>query len=135
VWVYFLFRPVVIPGSSSTFLTVNSGGTPVESYRILADGRLQCLSGSTTTVGTVSAGTTYHVWCHYKKGSGANAVIDIAFSTDGLRPTSGNNFAQKTNGTSTSQVDRLIVGPTLNTQTHIFDKVRVDDAQIGDNPP
>lgn len=79
-------------GGGLASLRINSGGLRVE-----AGG-----APSATTVATLSAGTTYNVWFHYAKGSGANAVADVGFSTSSVRPTSGDNFAQVTTGTSTA---------------------------------
>jgi hypothetical protein len=136
VWVYALFRPVSIPASTQTILEVKNNTTSLVQLRHPGDGHLR-VQGSTTatTVGLVSAGTTYHIWLRYVKGTGANAIASIGFSTDGTRPTSGNNFAQFTTGDATLQADVLVIGgPGITTQEHIWDKVRVDDVVIGDNP-
>ena len=84
----------------------------------------------------MSTGTTYHVWVKYVKGSGSNAVVEVGFSTDGTRPTSGGTFATQTSGgTATVDTDRIMFGQSSsNTVGAYFDKVRVDDAVIGDNP-
>lgn len=58
-------------------------------------------TANATTVATMSANTTIHVWGHYLKGSGANGVADVAWSTAKQKPTSGNNFASVSTGTST----------------------------------
>jgi hypothetical protein len=83
----------------------------------------------------MSTGTTYHVWVHYVKGSGSNAQSSVGFSTDGTRPTSGNKFTSYSNGTETADADnvRFMEEGGSNARA-IIDKVRVDDATIGDNP-
>jgi hypothetical protein len=138
VWAYCLFRPVTIDtGSARDIFAIRNGDTFLATVRAGGAGsQLQIVSGSTaTTVATIATGTTYHLWLHYLKGTGANSVCDVAFSTTGIRPTSGNNFAQITDGSGTSQGDTIQLGRnSLVTQTYIFDKVRVDNAQIGDNP-
>lgn len=101
---------------------------------------VQSDGGSTVdTVGTLAVGTTYHVWYSYTKSSGANnATSTVAFSTDGTRPTSGDNYAASTNGVETSTVNRIhyrgFTYDSIKWVDIIVDKIRVDDAQIGDNP-
>jgi hypothetical protein len=137
VWVYFLLRPITIENANRIIASITGSGTRVLELKVVAStAALRVQWGSTaTTVGTLSAATTYHVWVHYKKGTGANSIIDVGFSTDGTRPTSGNNFAQSTSNSSTIQVNELILGEgTSYIQEYLYDKVRVDDVQIGDNP-
>ncbi len=139
VWVYLLLRPVSIEaGIIRTLVGIrNSSGSTFCGLQIDTDGSLRvAMNVVADTVGTVSAGTTYHIWFHYKKGTGADAIADVGFSTNGIRPTSGNNFAQTTTGNPTSQAVAIMLGPNASaTQQYIFDNVRVDDVQIGDNPP
>ena len=66
--------------------------------------RVTCGTANATTSATVAANTTYYVWFHYKKGTGVNAVADVAFSTSKTRPLSGSGFAQLSNGTSTQNL-------------------------------
>jgi hypothetical protein len=71
--------------------------------------RAVCGTANATTVATLSAGTTYYCWAYYSKGSGANAIYKVAFSTSKTKPTSGNNFAGGSNGSSTG--DAREAGP------------------------
>lgn len=138
VWMYALFRLVNLPGSTENIINLRTtGGADCYIARINTSGQLTVANGPTATcVTTVSTGTTYHIWCYYKTGTGANAILNVAFSTTGIRPTSGNNFAQVTTGTAATDPDRIRIG-TASSITHsvIFDKIRVDNVQIGDNPP
>jgi hypothetical protein len=140
VWVYFLLRPVSVPGNT-TIVTVQSGATEVANIIQLNSGllRFQIPSPLTTvtTVGALSVGTTYHVWANYSKNT-AGGKLSIGFSTDGTRPTSGNNYAATTGHARTAQISRFYIGDPVSgnvTRENIFDKIRIDDAQIGDNPP
>lgn len=141
VWVYFLLRPVDIEaGVTRTIASLRTNTTDWVNLQITSTGALRAQSGVTiTTVGTMSEGTTYHVWIHYKADSGPNnGVIDIGFSTDGIKPTSGNNFAQSTVNTIEDYMNRLYLGlegTTAGVFEYIFDKVRVASAEIGSNPP
>lgn len=83
------------------------------------------------TVATISQDVTYYVWIHCVKGTGANGVLSIAFSTDGSRPTSGTNFAQVSNGAVTVDFGQVLFEQSsVGSQTSviIFDDLYVDDA-------
>jgi hypothetical protein len=139
VWGYFLFHPVSLPAATTVMVNfITTIGNDCLRVRINAAGNLLVRAGGgteATSVGAMSAGNTYHVWIHYVKGSGANAFASVAFSTDGTRPTSGNNYRESTNGTITSDAQNLRFGQTSSsTFNFVFDKVRVDEAAIGDNP-
>jgi hypothetical protein len=91
------------------------------------------------TVGTISSGHTYHVWMSYTVGTGANSTATIAFSENGTKPTSGDNYAECTNGTWTDTPTRLyLMGKWDTNSTYssepIIDKVILDDASIGNSP-
>jgi len=62
------------------------------------------------TVANVEVDTDYYVWATYKKGSGGNAISTVAFNTTFTRPTSGDNFAECTDGTATADMIRLYLG-------------------------
>lgn len=137
VYIYFLMRGIsgfpdnptrigFLNDSSTIGMNVNNSGT-----------LSLCGNVCATTVGTMTAGTTYHVWFHYKKGSGSDQISEAAFSTDGIRPTSGDNYAIISNGTRTSQITSFqFVWDAFNfTQQVIFDKVRISTNCIGSNPP
>jgi hypothetical protein len=96
-------------------------------------------SATASTVSGVSADTDYNVWVHYKKGTGSNGEMSVGFSTGTTEPTSGDNYASLTNGTSTNQTDRWQWRNNTATTTRsyyfdsmIVDDVIVDDAAIGD---
>jgi hypothetical protein len=83
----------------------DSGFTQVASVEVRSSGlRIVCGTANATTVATLNPDKTNYVWVHYLKGSGANAVADVAFREHPTktRPASGNNFAQVTTGTSTA---------------------------------
>lgn len=135
VWIYCLMRPVTlqIGGFKSVLGLRDTAGVLRWEMTVNASGTVRLgSSGVATTVGAMSAGTTYHVWLHYQ----ATVGFDVGFSTDGTRPTSGNNFVQLTD-IQGGNACRLEVGRNSGVFTcdYVFDKVRVDDAQIGDNPP
>lgn len=141
VYGYFLFRPVSNTGAYRLCsIRDNAGGSGNAVCYIIvnADGTVGVRAGSAgtvNTVGTVSNGTTYHVWLTYTKGTGANGFGSVAFSTDGIKPTSGNNYAEHTNGNATADGEKIMIGTdTAHTFEAVVDRVLVDDEPIGDNP-
>lgn len=137
-WIYFLWRPVTLDGASYIG-ALFGGGAERLWIRVNSDGTMRIDHGSVSasTVNTVTAGTTYHIWARYQTGSGANGQGDIAFSTDGTKPTSGDNFASLTTGTETTSVTVARLGNFSFNRTivFVFDKCLVDDVNIGSNPP
>jgi hypothetical protein len=138
IWVYFMMRIVTIGGHNPVW--VGWLGTVGSVIAININNNFTaaiCGNNCSTTVGTMTTNTTYHVWLHYKKGSGINQEQSIGFSTDGIRPTSGTNFASRTDGTRTAQIALLTLmwASDPSTRDFVFDKIRVATTCIGDNPP
>lgn len=136
-WIYFLLR--FTNGSGPAAGSVNMGGTSenggVLAQNFVLGSNLRFTFAVASPATAIIVNTTYHVWLHYKQGSGANAVADIGFSTTGVRPTSGGTFAQVTNGGGTNLCGRLFIGPTTTALgvDMILDNIRVSSTQIGDN--
>lgn len=138
-YAYFLLRFSALPsGGTWTLFQFRHSGGECARIRVTATGALSIRAGGGTDVATsstMSTGTTYHIWMKYVKGSGSNAVVEAGFSTDGTRPTSGGTFATQTAGTATTDTDRIMFGQASSNTVNMYaDKVRVDDAVIGDNP-
>jgi hypothetical protein len=137
IWVRFLFLTNSTATSVSRLLSLRnqSGDTEVAHVQRDTSGKVIITHGTATAqvVTDMEQDTDYVVWVHYKAGSGANGVMDIAFSTDGTRPTSGDNFASLTNGSATSSIDRVqLRAQTTNTgMYYFFDDITIDDSEIG----
>lgn len=136
VWVYFLLRPVDI--QLATFKSLVQFETFAHSVSwamtLNADGTVRLASSSVaTSVGAMGEGTNYHCWLHFNEG----VNLDFSFSTDGIRPTSGDNYVNLNSGIQAGKAYSLRIGASGGALTceYIFDRFRVDDAQIGDNPP
>lgn len=119
-------------GTTRAFIYIRPG--PVLSVQAVGGTRQDCTT-------TLSTDTTYHVWVSYEpgSGSGSDAVATVAFSTDGVRPTSGpGSYAASTNGTGTAAATRMTLQTDYASGTSafdaIFDRVLIDDEQIGDLP-
>ena len=133
-WVYFMFRPVSTPNSSNGEIIEiwNSGQTRIADLQLTSTGTIQVRHGTATatTSGTMSDGTTYHVYFRYVTGSGANGVASVGFSTDGTRPTGGSNFASTSSGTATTDANYIAPGwiGFSGVIDLIYDKMQVGDS-------
>jgi len=140
VEVYFLYRPTTLPGSTRTVITLQTSAdvTVLQAMqRSTGSWTVRPTSGASgaNSVTAMSTGTTYHVWCRYEKGTGANAVGTVGYSTDGTRPTSGNSFVSVTTGDATGQVNKIrIATSSSETWEFVLDRLLMDDATIGNSP-
>ena len=138
LFTYFRFRLNANPTGSMLIFGLQLGGSGTytsckihpDLTAFIADG----LSGTASTVGTITTGVTMHFWHHYKAGSGNNAIHSIGFSTDGTEPVTGNNFATVTSGQVTASLDTLDFEASAGAEALIFDMVRVAQSDIGSNP-
>lgn len=114
VWFRFIFTITnTIVNNMRMVIIADSGFTEQASVQVQSSGlRIVVGTANATTVSTLTAGTKYYCWGHYKKGTGANAVGDIEFSTSKTRLGSGNGFAQTTTGSSTANAQQI--GPYVN---------------------
>lgn len=137
VWGFTLYNSVTIAGGSSRFKFRDSAGTILATFIIQSDGTLAAIAeggGLSATVSTLSINTTYYLWFHYKKGTGSDAICDVSFSTNGIRPTSGNSFTSSTNGTGTVAAGQFYFIYNNNNTAEFVDRVIVNNSQIPDNP-
>jgi len=91
--------------AGSSIFQLKSGGTVIAGVYLQASGVLSLnntgFSINLNTVGTTSAATLFYIQVKYTVGSGANAVVSLAFSATTTFPTSGDNFVGVTDGTAT----------------------------------
>lgn len=140
VWAYFLYKAETLPTASFEIIGAwLAGGGMNANVGVNSSGTLRIASSSVgNTVDAISAGTVYHVWFHFKSGTGADGVLDVGFSTNGTRPTSGNKFIQVTGQSVSANLDAFsFMRHTGNPgkATHVFDNALIKTSQIGDNPP
>lgn len=134
---YFQFQVNSTTASQNIMMLADSSGNNLCYVALLSTDVLHVDCGGTAdTVGTLSINTTYHIWVEHEKGTGANGHCRVAFSTDGSKPASGNNFAESSECTGTAQTARLLLGGYAETPTTVmvFDKARVKSTAIGANP-
>ncbi len=99
----------------------NGAGAPVD----VCHGGV-CAAGTTP----LTAGTTYHVWVEWTKGSGANGTMKLFVSTTATKPASPEVNITSGNGAA---VNQITLGPESSGNV-ILDRILVDDVPIGSNP-
>jgi hypothetical protein len=132
-----------------TFIEHNTGALTADQYPMVirdgsgnnlcyviltSTGALQIFDGSgssSTGGGTVSANTSYYIWLHRLKGSGANGVADVYISTTTTKP--GAATLSISNGSTTADAANIQIynngGDTM-----ITDYLRVSTTVIGSAP-
>lgn len=147
VFMFFLYRPLDIPASSSgksIIRLADSTETCQMKLTINEDGQafLYAACGGTPASPALflTINTTYYIWIEYDNDNGVNAYASIGISTTGVRPTTGDNFAEATATTTATQVSLVMIGNTADENPiaadmdSVYDHLLVDDAQIGDWP-
>lgn len=142
---YFVMHSInaVDAGNTRKIVTLeNSGGGTAEGIILSGGDLILTHGGSSADVETpIADDTTVHIWFRWKaKVGAADGEAELAWSTDGIKPTSGLQHQLITDGSGSGTAMRSIAigvavddGAVAN-WTIIYDKVRVDDAVIGDNP-
>lgn len=139
-YAYFLFRVTVLPTTITRVALFQSDFDVIGNLSLLSDGTLYLREGTGTwaqTIGAVSVNTTYHVFLKFVADSGAgNGIMEVGFSTDGSRPTTGNNHAICTDGNNATAVNRFgfKVDKDGTGQKQYYDKARVSASAITSAP-
>lgn len=96
-----------------------------------ASGVLRVYHGTASTDGstTLSAGTTYHVWVEYEKGTGSDGVARLYYSTS-----AGTKTLEATVATGTATDDIVQCAVLGATNATILDDLIIDSSAIGTNP-
>lgn len=143
LYLYYKFRVETQAASNFTVCQFYDGANSVVlgQIRFATGQKLQSRFGGvtgSTTVATYDLSTTYHVWVHVVQSSGSDGLCECGFSSDGIRPTSGDNYCTTTTGTATETMRYIysgsIVAGASATNDLIIDRYRVSQTLIGDNP-
>jgi hypothetical protein len=135
LWGQILYRIDSMPTSAEIILDMRQAfvAFAIDIY-LATDGTLIVNDGASTFVQTVSGmsvGTIYNIWWHYKKGTGANSVIETSWDVAGNpRPNSGNKFASSSTAGGTATVDQAGFGWSTGGGTDavsIIDNVQIAD--------
>jgi hypothetical protein len=133
--VHFKYRfSSALPSSSSEiFAILDTAGAPKPSILLNSGTGKLSINGTISTTSGLSPDTNYHIWVSSSKGTGANAVYTVAFSTTATEPTSGNQFATSTNGNLTNQI-RHIVTFAQYQMTNFYDQILTTTSPTGVSP-
>jgi hypothetical protein len=141
VWGYVLLNLDALPSATrDIFNLTDASDSVLVKISITSTGQMNVRTGATSTasVGTMSAGTTYRIWCRYKAGTGANSEGEGAFGDTSVttKPVSGNNRVLVNTGNATASADRPRVGAASGSVTWagILDAVYVDNVDISGVP-
>lgn len=140
VYYYFMWRPeVTTDGAVINYVTDNAANPLMYVYLVPSSRRVRVgLGAATTTNETATAitdGSTYHFWVHYQKGTGADAIYEVHWSTTPTKPADGSaTHAKVTNGTATGNATGIWFYSEYAGTDWRIDKVRADDVLIGSDP-
>ena len=123
------FQPVALPSSGSQVLfeleQAGGAGTAPCAVYLYSTGALKIFngtSGGAATVSTMTAGTSYRVWGHWKNDGTASVAFAVKNGAE-TRPTSGNNYDSVSGGNGTQAIKQVLLNNP--TSEVIFDKVRL----------
>jgi len=134
VWAYGICNIQTLANNRIIFAIRNSSDSGLVNIKCNADGSMSMVNFATTvntSAGLISNGTTFHIWVHYIKGTGANSTGELYVSANDTKP--GSPQATTSVAGSTTQASRVAV-MGWNDGNFIWDKVRVDDVTIGSAP-
>ena len=120
---------------ASLFQLLNSSDTIVAGCAFRSDGSVRAINGTSTldsAGGLVSPATTYCVWLHYTKGTGANGVTDVYVSNTSTIP--GSPTISVTSGDASTDASKFRMFANSFGVVAVYDKVRVSTSAIGSNP-
>lgn len=126
-----------VSGAPTLFSLRNTGTLLLSVLYSDTTGKLRLVMGAITaeTTDSFPIGSKVWIWFRYTAGTGSNAIGNLAFSTDGIKPTSGGKVASITNGVQTANVNRIYCGHTSNiTLNAIYDRIVLAESEIWDNP-
>jgi len=141
LWCFFRLRVDTAPNVTRQIVQYrNSSAALVGAVNlVVTTNALQARNGAQAGVATVdglTVGTDYNVWFYWKKGTGADGIARVGFSTSGTEVTSGNAFTQTLVGNSVTDAHDIHCGFTSNTTGAIvLDKILISTtATIGNDP-
>lgn len=136
VYFYCLLRFNAVADNTEILSLRSAANADLAIMKYRPGGSLRVDCGNVTagdTVSTISAATKTHIWIRYTKGTGANGFASIAFSTNGIKPTSGDAYVQTAVGDATADAVKLRINGEVG-NTFIIDRILISATPIGDNP-
>ena len=135
VWGKFIWRSPSTLGTDKIMAFRDSSGAEIFKAQITGVGtyyfQAVCGTGTADTAAAISTDTTYYVWVYYKSGSGANAGYRIWFSTTDSKPADGStSSAGDTNGSRTTNAERIYLTSANLSNNYLFDDAKVAASAI-----
>lgn len=137
IWVQFEITMSALPQEGHAYTILLIGTAEYAIIRFQTSGDLGLYyhggigAGGSGTVDTMAASTHYWIFFHLKKGTGANGLCDVEFSTTSTRVGSGNKRLADTAGTLTTDILSFSVDRTSSgqwgTATFQIDNVKVSN--------
>lgn len=124
---------VASTSGNPTIATIRNGTTILGSLILVGVNRTMrttAAGGSNaSSSATIPTGTNIYIWFEYVKGTGANAICRAGWATTDSKPaltSTGTQTCLSSNGTSTSDADRLYLGHSVSSTYECFyDAVQV----------
>lgn len=139
--IYFELSLTNFAGAARECLRFLINGAQPGSTEVTIDqtGDIRFLHGTTTISTTDLILTNGHIriWLTYIQGTGADGYGSLAWSTNNAtKPTSGGKFAENSACNGTAQIDQIRLTTQFSTSGFpaIYDKVRVNNVEIGSDP-
>lgn len=131
IWFHARANLTAINGSGDVIVIMDSGSTELMNINVQYSTdyvKGVCGSSSITSSTSVSPGNAIHIWGHYKKGTGTDAVYQIWIGTT-LNRAEATLAVDGSNGTRTYQAAKIrLVSSYQN--TNYYDQVIVDDEEF-----
>lgn len=132
LWVRMMFAIDSFSSTPSVVYLRDVSNNNLVYVRVLTTGKLRIYNGDGTQIGTggttLSTGTTYYLWVHYKKGTGSNAVVGIYVSSTSTR---GSAEAASTSAKGAADCSRLLLNPAVASTAETYDNLLVSASEIG----
>jgi hypothetical protein len=123
----FQFRAASTNTGNQTIATIRNGTTTLGTLLLIGANRtLRAVAAggsNASSSATIATGTNIYIWFEYGKGTGSNAICRAGWATTDSKPALTSTGAQtcvSSNGTSTSDADRLYLGHTVSSTFEAF---------------
>jgi len=121
----FMLRWPANPSLTVNLLRFVNQATQLGLFQVNSSGRLLLVHGSNNGfTDALAANTIYYIWLEYTKGTGANGVAKLYYSTDTTQPETAQVII--TDGTSTLDMDKMRFLSGSDLGTYLIDNLKVE---------
>lgn len=132
VWAFVRMRRDSTPSTDDqNIIYLGAGSTRLAGLTSRASygGMFVAATAAAAAGGNTTNGVNFAIWIHYVK----NTSVDIWIATDGTETRPGSVYASVSGATSTQDATRLYLSGIGGSNT-VWDKIRVSDTEIGNDP-